>query len=96
MAVLRLCRLDPEYHFRYPDLPAGQWMPAWEAAVRRADQVWWEAGADALSRGRVLPEDHFQFRGGEPRPVGWYPTPERLSDPSPAELRQAEKVGADQ
>ena len=95
MATLRLCRLIPEYHFSYQDLPSGQWMPAWEAAVRRADQVWWESGADALTRERLLSEDHFQFRGGEPRPPGWYPTPERLSDPTAAELRRAHKVGAD-
>jgi hypothetical protein len=48
-------------------------------------------GVKALIQDRLLPEEHFRFLGGDPRPSDWYPTPERLSDPT----REAEsRVGA--
>jgi hypothetical protein len=37
---------------------------------------------------RLLPDEHFQFEGGEPRPPGWYVIPERLSDPAGVEVAQ--------
>ena len=69
--------------------------PAFRWTVGVGSAVFFD-GADALTRGRLLSEDHFQFRGGEPRPPGWYAAPERLSDPTEAELRRAEKVDPDQ
>jgi hypothetical protein len=86
MSGLRLTRLYPDFGCLYPEIPAGHWMTAWEAATRRADTVWRQEGAEALIYGRLLPEEHFQFVGGEPRPEGWDLRPERLSDPTPAEL----------
>jgi cytochrome P450 len=85
---LRRARLDPKFGPLYPEIPAGHWIPAWQAATRRAERLWREAGADALLSGRVLPEEHFQFRGGRPRSMGWYIEPERLSDPTRAEVSQ--------
>ena len=88
---LRRAMLDPQFRTMYPEIPAGYWMPAWQAAMRRADRVWLEAGVKALIQDRLLPEEHFRFLGGDPRPSDWYPTPERLSDPT----REAEsRVGA--
>ncbi len=95
MPGLRRALLDPKFGPLYPELPAGHWLPAWQAATRRAERVWREAGADALIQGRLLPEEHFQFRGGEPRPASWYVAPERLSDPTRAELRLGEEAGTD-
>jgi hypothetical protein len=83
---LRVTRLDPKFGSLYPEIPAGHWLPAWDAATRRAERLWREAGADALLQDRVLPDEHFQFRGGKPRSAGWYVEPERLSDPTRAEI----------
>lgn len=95
MASLRTVFLDPKFGALYPELPAGHWIPAWQAASRRAERVWREAGADALIQGRLLSEEHFRFRGGKPRPPTWYVTPERLSDPTDAELEGREKAVSD-
>jgi hypothetical protein len=86
MGPLRLTRLDPEFGSLYPEIPAGRWIPAWQAATRRAERLSEEAGPEALLEGRILPEEHFQFRGGRSRGAGWYVTPERLSDRTPAEI----------
>jgi hypothetical protein len=83
---LRRARLDPKFGSLYPEIPAGHWLPAWQAATRRAERVWREAGAEALLEGRLLAEEHFQFRGGTPRSAGWYVVPERLTDPTRAEI----------
>jgi hypothetical protein len=77
--------LNPKFSALYPELEAGRWLPAWQAAVRRAERLWHDLGAEALIQGRILPDEHFRFRGGSPREFGWYVTPERLSDPTPAE-----------
>ena len=80
MGSLRRAMLDPQFRTIYPEIPAGHWIPAWQAAMRRADRVWLDAGVKALIQDRLLPEEHFRFQGGDPRPSDWYPTPERLSD----------------
>jgi hypothetical protein len=60
----REARLRPEYAGRYPGIQAG----AWEPAAVLCDRVL----AGRLLRGsprgwseRVLPPEHFEFRGGE-------------------------------
>lgn len=62
----REARLRPEEAHRYPWILAGEWHPAAALADRvlaghllrgRAVAIW----------GRVLPESHFEFRGGEAR-----------------------------
>ena len=83
MGRQRLAMLDPEFGSLYPDLEAGQWFPAMDAALQVTGRIWRERGAEVLARERVLPEEHFRFRGGLPRELGWYVTPERLGDPSP-------------
>ena len=86
MADHRFALLVPRFGSLYPELPAGEWISAWDAAMRRAQQVWLEAGVEAVVYTRLLPEEHFEFRGGVPRPSDWYIRPERLSDPTPGEI----------
>jgi hypothetical protein len=85
----RVARLDPKFGALYRELPAGHWLPAWQAAMRRAERLWKEGDAEALVRDRLLPDEHFDFKGGKSRPDGWCVTPERLSDPSEIELSQS-------
>jgi hypothetical protein len=63
----REARLRPEYAHLYPMLEPGQW----ESAAGTADKV---AATRLLQledayvlHDRVLPEVHFEFRGGSPR-----------------------------
>jgi hypothetical protein len=77
VAIFRLTLLNPEFGALYPSIPADQWLPAWEAARRRAEEAWFELGQHAFMK-RVLPDEHFSFRGGKPRAPDWYP--ERSSD----------------
>ena len=83
---VRYTRLVGRFRHQYPELPADYWIPAWDAAMRRAERVWREAGADALVYRRLLPDEHFDFRGGKPRAMTWHPAPERLSDPTHSEM----------
>jgi hypothetical protein len=76
----RRARLNPKFGRLYPELTAGQWLPAWQAAMQRAERVWQVDGSEALIRERLLPPEHFEFQGGTPRSVDWYVTAERLSD----------------
>ena len=86
MAGIRRTRLNPKFASLYPELPAGQWIPAWQATTRRAERVWGQDGPEAVIHSRLLSDEHFDFRGGKPRPSGWYVMPERVSDPTKAEL----------
>jgi hypothetical protein len=80
VAEHRLAILDPKFAALYPELPAGVWLPAVKAAAWQADRLWLEQGPEALLLTRVLSDDHFRFRGGTPRTLGWYVTAERLCD----------------
>ena len=80
MSGIRRALLIPRFGSLYPEIPAGHWIPAWQAAMRRAERVWRDEGPNSLVRDRLLPDEHFQFRGGKPRGWAWLPTPERLSD----------------
>jgi len=71
----------------YPELQPDYWLPAWQVATRLAERRWREIGPEAMVQDRLLSDDHFDFRGGKPRPMDWYVTPERLSDPNVAELQ---------
>ena len=77
---IRRARLNPKFGWRYPELPAGEWLPAWQAAMQIAERLWQEDGSEALIRDRLLSAEHFDFQAGTPRSVDWYVTPERLSD----------------
>jgi hypothetical protein len=64
-AALREARLMAEYVESYPGLPAGVWLPAGEVAEHIVAVVRREGGRLGL-RGRVMADEHFEFRGGEP------------------------------
>jgi hypothetical protein len=78
----RLAMLCPEHAELYPELPAGSWIAAWYAAMTQADRLWLDLGPGALSS-RVLCDEHFRFRGGEPRMVRTS-SRERVTDATPA------------
>lgn len=63
---MREARLRPEFAHLYPGLTPGQW----ESAVRIAEAVlanlMLQEMAEAPPQERVLPEEHFEFRGGPP------------------------------
>ena len=80
MREQRRAMLDPEHAELYPELPAGIWMAAWHAAMKQADRLWLDLGPRALRLSRVLRDEHFRFRGGQPR-GGSSPAHERVSDP---------------
>ena len=86
MSGLRRARLNPKFAPLYPEIPAGYWLPAWQAATRRAERLWRESGPEALVEERLLADEHFEFRGGTRRSPAWYPVPERLTDPTTAEI----------
>jgi hypothetical protein len=61
---VREARLHPEFARLYPGIPAGEWL----CAAVLADRVLVGRllrGASSALMGRVLPEEHFEFRGGE-------------------------------
>jgi hypothetical protein len=76
----RLAVLDPKFAALYPDIPAGEWLPALKAAAWHADRLWLDQGREGLCLNRVLSDQHFRFRGGTPRRPGWYVSAERLCD----------------
>jgi hypothetical protein len=62
----REARLRPEHGREYPEIPPGRW----ESAATVADRVlagWLLRGNLLAIRGRVLLEEHFEFRGGTER-----------------------------
>jgi hypothetical protein len=77
---LRQARLKPKFGRLYPELPVKEWLPASQAALQIAERLWHEDEIETLVRDRLLPAEHFDFRGGTPRSANWYVTAERLSD----------------
>ena len=80
LVIDRQARLNPKFGRLYPELPSGEWLPAWQAAMQIAERLCQEDGSEALKGDRVLPPEHFDFQGGSPRSADWYVTAERLSD----------------
>jgi hypothetical protein len=69
--MLRQAQLKPEYAALYPSLVPGVWYTAAAAAgcVKGATIV--RDGPRIEIRRRVLPPQHFEFRGGMDRPGSW-------------------------
>jgi hypothetical protein len=61
----REARLLPEYVRLYPGLNANVWLPASEVAEHIIATVRRERGRLG-THGRIMAEDHFEFRGGQP------------------------------
>ncbi len=80
----------------YPEVPAGRWATAGGIALRVAARIWRDRGLNAVVSHRLLPEEHFEFRGGLSREPTWEGSPERLSDggePGYAEQSPSPPVG---
>jgi hypothetical protein len=84
----RRTMLKPEFAELYPELPVGEWLDALDAAMRRAERLWFELGPAALVSGRILSDEHFEFAGGKKRKNGQPRTLERMGD-----HRYARRVG---
>ena len=70
MGLSRETRVRSGFSHLYPELRAG-WEAAQAAARRVADRILAHRGYAALMKGRVLPDEHFEFRGGSSiRPGG--------------------------
>ncbi|MEP6574158.1 MAG: hypothetical protein ABJD11_15770 [Gemmatimonadota bacterium] len=75
----REARLRPQFARLYPSLRAGQWELAAEIGSRILMWQLQQFGPVALGE-RLLPESHFEFRGGEPRPAEEAPRKSRVTD----------------
>jgi hypothetical protein len=62
-ATRREARLRPEHAHRYPAVPPGHWEGA-AILVDRIVAARLLAGGPVGMQGRVLSDDHFDFRGG--------------------------------
>ena len=65
-AQSRQARLRPGYASLYPSLEPGEWVDADDLAEQMLTQHLLRPSPGFGLSGRVLPEDHFEFRGGEP------------------------------
>jgi hypothetical protein len=63
----REARLRPEYAHLYPMLEPGRWDSAADAASKVAATRLLQLEEAYVLHDRVLPEVHFEFRGGAPR-----------------------------
>lgn len=73
MALNREVRVKPGHGHLYPEARLGTWEQAAVVARRVADRILARQGYAALLHARVLPDAHFEFRGGPPddlRPGG--------------------------
>ena len=78
---LREARLKGQYVSLYPGIKAEVWLPAREVAEHIIAVVRHEGGGRGAG-GRMLAEEHFEFRGGESRDRGT--RYERFEDRQPA------------
>ncbi len=66
MPLTREARPKPEFRHLYPEAGSAAWLPAETLASQVSERVLARQGYAGLLRGRVLPESHFEFRGGPP------------------------------
>ncbi len=62
---MREARLRPEFGHLYSGLTPGQWESAARIAEAVLANVMLQKMAEAPAAARLLPEEHFEFRGGE-------------------------------
>jgi hypothetical protein len=62
----RLARVRQEYASLYPGLEPGVWQDADDLAERLLTEHLVRPSPGFMLSARVLPEEHFEFRGGEP------------------------------
>lgn len=61
---MREARLRPDFAHLYPGLTPGQWEPASRIAEAVLANLMLQQLGEAPSTDRLLPEQHFEFRGG--------------------------------
>ena len=69
--IVRKTCLKPEHASLYPEVAANIWVGAAGVAVRVAARLRRERGPDQSPAGRVLSDEHFEFRGGRRRRRTW-------------------------
>jgi hypothetical protein len=74
--ALREARLREQYVGLYPGLSPGTWLPAREVAEHIVDVVRREGGRLGI-HGRLMADEHFDFRGGETEAAARSPTERR-------------------
>jgi hypothetical protein len=80
---LRKTCLKPEFASLYPQVPPNIWLGAAGVAARVAARLRSSGDANAWLPKRVLPEEHFEFRGGRRRGQTWSGPGSRLGDRLP-------------
>jgi hypothetical protein len=64
----REARLKPEFAHLYPSITAGHWDPAAFLADRVVSWLLRNPKGGFIATDRILPPEHFDFRGDTPRP----------------------------
>jgi hypothetical protein len=78
----REARLRPEFASRYPGLEPGTWKSATELADLLLAQHFLRPSPGYMLSERILPEEHFEFRGGgAPRGSTYTGRGSRVTDP---------------
>ena len=77
---IRLVRLRPEFASLYPGLDPGVWETATELAARLLAQHALQPSPGYMLSNRILPDEHFEFQGGNPRAAGWTGPRSRVTD----------------
>ncbi len=78
--ILRKTCLKPEHTSLYPEVPANIWLGAAGVAARVAARLRRSSGAGKSPAERVLPDEHFEFRGGRRRRRTWSGPGSRLGE----------------
>jgi hypothetical protein len=77
---IRLVRLRPEFAAFYPGLDPMVWETATELAARLLAQHTLQPSPGYMLSNRILPEEHFEFQGGNPRGTSGMGVRSRVTD----------------
>jgi hypothetical protein len=77
---IRLVRLRPEFASLYPGLDPMVWETATELAARLLAQHALQPSPGHMLSNRILPEEHFEFQGGNPRGTSAMGVRSRVTD----------------
>jgi hypothetical protein len=81
LRTVREARLRPEFAGLYPGVEPGVWERATLLADLLLAQHFLRPSPGYMLSDRVLPEEHFEFRGGEVRGLFWNGQLSRATDP---------------
>jgi hypothetical protein len=71
---IRLVRLRPEFAALYPGLDPRVWETASDIAARLLVHHGAQPGPGRTPGSRMLPDEHFEFQGGDRREGRWKPS----------------------